>query len=61
MSPNDIRALENLNPIPPEEGGDTYLVNGNMVPLKNAGAAYKEAINEKTEPAGKTVRQPDRH
>ena len=40
MSPNDIRALENLNPIPAAEGGDTYLVNGNMVPLKNAGAAY---------------------
>ncbi len=40
MSPNDVRRLENLNPIPPEEGGDTYLVNGNMVPLKNAGAAY---------------------
>ena len=61
MSPNDVRALENMNPIPPEEGGDTYLVNGNMVPLKNAGAAYKEAIDEKTELAGKTVRQPDRH
>ena len=42
MSPNDIRALENLNPIPPEEGGDTYLVNGNMMPLKMAGAAYSQ-------------------
>ncbi len=41
MSPNDIRSLENLNPIPAEEGGDTYLVNGNMMPLKMAGAAYK--------------------
>lgn len=33
MSANDIRKLENLNPIPEEEGGDTYFCNGNMVPL----------------------------
>jgi hypothetical protein len=31
MSPNDVRRLENLNPIPPEEGGNTYMVNGNML------------------------------
>ena len=37
LSANDIRALENMNPIPPEEGGDTYLVNGNMVPIGLAG------------------------
>ncbi len=41
MSANDIRALENQNPIPAAEGGDAYLVNGNMMPLKMAGAAYK--------------------
>ena len=50
MSPNDVRRLENLNAISPEEGGDTYLVNGNMVPLRNAGAAYKETINNKEKP-----------
>ena len=33
MSANDIRSLENLNPIPAEDGGDTYFCNGNMVPL----------------------------
>ena len=33
MSANDIRELENLNPIPVEEGGDMYLVNGNMIPI----------------------------
>ncbi len=33
MSANDIRALENLNPIPAEEGGDAYLVNGNMISI----------------------------
>ena len=38
MSANDIRTLENLDRIPTEEGGDLYLVNGNMLPLKNAGA-----------------------
>ena len=38
MSANDIRALENLDRIPVEEGGDLYLINGNMLPLKNAGA-----------------------
>ncbi|NEW62287.1 phage portal protein [Granulicatella sp. zg-ZJ] len=38
MSANDIRALENLDRIPAEEGGDLYLVNGNMLPLKHAGA-----------------------
>jgi len=42
MCPNDIRNLENMNPIPAEEGGDTFLVNGNMLPLKMAGAAYKQ-------------------
>ena len=37
MSANDIRALENLNPIPDEEGGNTYLCNGNLVPVALAG------------------------
>ena len=36
MSANDIRALENQNPIPKEEGGDAYLVNGNMIPITTA-------------------------
>ena len=38
MSANDIRELENLDRIPAEEGGDLYLINGNMLPLKQAGA-----------------------
>ena len=33
MSANDIRELENLDLIPEEDGGDLYLVNGNMLPL----------------------------
>ena len=31
MSANDIRALENLDLIPSELGGDLYLINGNMI------------------------------
>lgn len=38
MSANDIRALENLDRIPSEQGGDLYLINGNMLPLQKAGA-----------------------
>ena len=38
MSANDIRELENLDRIPAEDGGDLYLVNGNMLPLDMAGA-----------------------
>ena len=37
MSANDIRALENMNPIPDEEGGNTYLINGNMLPINICG------------------------
>lgn len=40
LSANDIRRLENMNEITPEEGGNLYLVNGNMVKLAGAGAAY---------------------
>ena len=35
MSANDIRELENLDRIPAEDGGDLYLINGNMLPLQN--------------------------
>ena len=38
MSANDIRELENLDRIPADAGGDLYLINGNMLPLANAGA-----------------------
>ena len=42
MSANDIRELENLYRIAEEDGGDLYLVNGNMLPLSMAGA-YAQA------------------
>ena len=37
LSANDIREMENLNPISAEEGGDLYLINGNMTKLEDAG------------------------
>ena len=46
MSANDIRELEDLDKLSPEQGGDLYLVNGNMLPLEKAGA-YAEKNNEK--------------
>jgi len=42
MSPNDVRSLENLNPIPDEEGGNFYVINGNMLRLKDTGAYVTE-------------------
>lgn len=49
MSANDIRALENMNPIPAEQGGDDYLINGNMISIKQA--ANVCAPNETTQNA----------
>jgi len=37
LSANDIRELEDMNRIPAEDGGDLYLINGNMTKLKDAG------------------------
>ena len=45
MSANEIRALEDMNKIPEDEGGDAYLMNGNMVT-----AEY--AMNKKQEENG---------
>ena len=60
MSANDIRALENLNPISAEEGGNAFLVNGNMIPISLAGlgvllglAAQSEAEPAEEESAEK--------
>lgn len=48
MSANDIRELENLDRIPAEDGGDLYLINGNMLPLSRAGA-FADTDNGKEE------------
>lgn len=50
-SANDIRDLEELNPIPEEMGGDLYLVNGNMMTataaLKREGG--EDNVNQKSD------------
>lgn len=38
MSANDIREIENMNPI---DGGDIYMVNGNMISFGQAGEKQK--------------------
>jgi len=37
LSANDIRELEDMNRIPKDQGGDLYLINGNMTKLEDAG------------------------
>lgn len=55
MSANDIRALENMDMIPEEEGGNLYLINGNMTKLKDAGIfANRPAENGSGEASGNT-------
>ena len=50
LSANDIRSLEDLNPIEGEEGGDLYLINGSMTKLKDAGLfANKQQWGENDE------------
>ena len=46
MSANDIRELENLDRIPDEEGGDIYLINVNMLPMRDAGAFANTTTND---------------
>ena len=72
MSANDIRELENLDRIPAEEGGDLYLINGNMTKLADAGVFAAgsgkednsdEEILEVDEPSGNSGENavPQRH
>ena len=46
MSANDIRELENLDRIPAEQGGDLYLVNGNMIRMTDAVTGVKTETAE---------------
>lgn len=52
MSANDIRELENLDRIDEVDGGDLYLVNGNMLPLPMAGAYAAAKQVEEVGPGG---------
>lgn len=53
MSTNDIRLLEDLNPISDEEGGNLYLINGAMCKLADAGIFADGKPNEDTEKTNK--------
>jgi len=46
LSSNDIREMEDMNPIPDEEGGNLYLINGNMTKLKDAGVFANKGESE---------------
>ena len=41
-----MSALEDLNLLSDEEGGNLHFVNGNMVKLRDVGAAYAQNIEE---------------
>ena len=68
MSANDIRELENMNPMSDEEGGNAYLVNGNMIPVNLAGitaflaaaASAAQAENSDQESDGNTPEQEEK-
>lgn len=51
FSANDIREMENMNPIPDEEGGNLYLINGAMTKLVDAGAFAKTDTGQQNAPA----------
>ena len=51
FSANDIREMENMNPIPDEEGGNLYLINGAMTKLAEAGAFAKTDAGQQNTPA----------
>lgn len=51
FSANDIREMENMNPIPDEEGGNLYLINGAMTKLADVGAFAKTDTGQQNAPA----------
>lgn len=55
MSANDIRELEDQDRIPAEEGGDLYLINGNMLPLGKAGAFADTGQEEQSDEEQKVL------
>lgn len=48
FSANDIREMENMNPISDEEGGNLYLINGAMTKLADAGVFTGDGQTEET-------------
>ena len=52
LSANDIREMEDMNPIPDEDGGNLYLINGNLCKLADAGV-FAAQPQQKTEEESK--------
>lgn len=51
FSANDIRDMENMNPIPDEQGGNLYLINGAMTKLEDARVFAKTDTGQQNTPA----------
>ena len=51
MSRNEVRARENMNPIPANQGGDLYTVQSQNIPLGQSGANASNAGNAQTDSA----------
>ena len=59
LSANDIRELENQDPLPEGEGGGSYLVNGTYIKLKDVGQQYGlQGTDRREEPVPEE--QPDK-
>lgn len=66
MSVNDVRKLEDLDPLDEDEGGDLHLINGSYTRLSDAGKAYganavatREKQEAQPEEAGEQNTDPD--
>lgn len=55
LCPNDVRELEGFDRIPAELGGDTFLVQGAMIPLHMAGAYLNRGQNTGKENNDETI------
>jgi hypothetical protein len=49
MSINEVRGLENLNPV---EGGDEHYLQMQMVPISQAGKEVGDGQGNKSDPGG---------
>ena len=58
FSVNDCRELENMDLLPESEGGFIHVLNGNVVRLRDAGAAY--GVNGDSQKAEETEEEPDK-
>lgn len=59
LSTNEIRALENMNPVPDDQGGDEYLVPLNMIPASSLGETKitgNNAVSERHNHANLKIR-----